>query len=221
MKKLLSVLFVFVLSANAAFAVDMSKEIDAATAKIMPRVVEWRRHLHQFPELSNREVKTAKYVADNLRRLGLEVKTGVAKTGVVGILKGALAGPVIGLRADMDALPVTERNSLPFASKEKSEYNGQTVGVMHACGHDTHVAMLMGAAEVLSGMKAEIPGSVVFIFQPAEETGGNPTGAGRMIADGALQNPAPTAIFGLSMTPSLTISCAPPSSPAGAPSSAG
>ena len=154
---------------NSAFAVDMSREIEAATAKIMPQVVEWRRHIHQNPELGNREFKTAKYIEAHLRKLGIEVKTGIAKTGVVGVLKGAQPGPVIGLRADMDGLPVTERNSLPFASKETAEYNGQKVGVMHACGHDSHVAMLMGAAEVLAGMKSKLKGTVVFIFQPAEE----------------------------------------------------
>ncbi len=199
MKKLLSVLFVFVFCVNPVFAVDMSKEINAATDKIMPKVVEWRRHLHQFPELSNREVKTSKYIEDNLRRLGLEVKTGVAETGVIGILKGAQPGPTVGLRADMDGLPVTERNSLSFASKEKSEYNGQTVGVMHACGHDTHVAMLLGAAEVLSGMKNQIKGTVVFIFQPAEEgaPAGEEGGAALMVKEGVLDNPKVDAVFGI------------------------
>lgn len=181
------------------FAVDMSREIDAATAKVMPKVIEWRRHIHQYPELSNREVKTAKYVEDHLRKLGLEVRTGIAKTGVVGILKGGQPGPVIGLRADMDALPVTERNSLPFASKETAEYGGQKVGVMHACGHDTHVAMLMGAAEVLSGMKDKIKGTVVFIFQPAEEgvPAGEEGGAPLMVKEGVLDNPKIEAIFGI------------------------
>jgi len=199
MKKLLSAVFVFLFCANSVLAVDMSKEINAATDKIMPKVVEWRRHLHQYPELSNREFKTSKYVEDNLRRLGLEVKTGVAKTGVVGILKGSLPGPTIGLRADMDGLPVTERNSLPFMSKEKSEYNGQTVGVMHACGHDTHVAMLLGAAEVLSGMKDKIKGTIVFIFQPAEEgaPAGEEGGAALMIKEGVLDNPKVDAVFGI------------------------
>lgn len=199
MKKLLSAVFVFLFCANSVLAVDMSKEINAATDKIMPKVVEWRRHLHQYPELSNREFKTSKYVEDNLRRLGLEVKTGVAKTGVVGILKGSLPGPTIGLRADMDGLPVTERNSLPFVSKEKSEYNGQTVGVMHACGHDTHVAMLLGAAEVLSGMKDKIKGTIVFIFQPAEEgaPAGEEGGAALMIKEGVLDNPKVDAVFGI------------------------
>jgi amidohydrolase len=199
MKKLLSVLFVFMLAANPVFAVDMSKEINAATDKIMPKVVEWRRHLHQYPELSNREFKTAKYVEDNLRRLGLEVRTGVAKTGVVGILKGAQPGPVIGLRADMDALPVIERVPVPFASKEKAEYNGAQVGVMHACGHDTHVAMLLGAAEVLSGMKDKIKGTVVFVFQPAEEGApdGEEGGAALMIKEGVMNNPKIDVMFGI------------------------
>lgn len=199
MKKILSVLLVFLFSANASFGVDMSGEISAAAEKVMPKVVEWRRHLHQYPELSNRETKTAKYVEDHLRKLGLEVRTGVAKTGVVGILKGAQPGPVIGLRADMDALPVTERVDLPFASKEKTQYNGQTVGVMHACGHDTHVAMLMGAAEVLSGMKNKIKGTVVFIFQPAEEGApeGEEGGAALMVKEGVMDDPKIDAIFGI------------------------
>jgi amidohydrolase len=199
MKKLFTFLFVFVFCANTIFAVDMSVEINAATGKIMPQVVEWRRHLHQFPELSNREFKTSKYVEDYLRKLGLEVKTGVAKTGVIGILKGSQPGPTIGLRADMDALPVTERNSLPFASKETSEYNGQNVGVMHACGHDTHVAMLMGAATVLAGMKDKIKGTVVFIFQPAEEGApvGEEGGAKLMVKEGVMDNPKIDAIFGI------------------------
>ena len=187
------------LIAQSGFATDMSAEIDAAADKVMPKVIEWRRHLHQYPELSNREVKTAKYVEDHLRKLGLEVRTGVAKTGVVGILKGSQAGPVIGLRADMDGLPVTERNDLPFASKETGEYNGRTVGVMHACGHDTHVAMLMGAAEVLAGMKDKIKGTVVFIFQPAEEgaPAGEEGGADLMIKEGVMDNPKIDAIFGI------------------------
>ncbi len=199
MKKPLSVLFVFLLCVNSIFAVDMSKEINAATAKVLPQVIEWRRHLHQFPELSNREVNTSKYIEENLRKFGLEVKTGIAKTGVVGILKGTLPGPTIGLRADMDGLPVTERNDLPFMSKEKGEYNGQTVGVMHACGHDSHVAMLLGTAEVLSAMKAKIKGTIVFIFQPAEEgaPNGEEGGAALMVKEGVLDNPKIDAIFGI------------------------
>jgi len=181
------------------FPIDMSREIDAATAKILPKVVEWCRHIHQYPELGNREIKTAKYVEDHLRKLGIEVRTGIAKTGVVGILRGAQPGPVIGLRADMDGLPVTERNSLPFASKETTDYNGQKVGVMHACGHDTHVAMLMGTAEVLAGMKDKIKGTVVFIFQPAEEgpPEGEEGGAPLMVKEGVMDNPKIDAIFGI------------------------
>src|SRR5688572_23824576 len=180
MKTVLLAALVLLTLSIPVFSQDRSAEINAATDKIMPQLVQWRRHFHQYPELSNREVKTAEYVEKHLRALGLEVKTKVAKTGVVGILKGSQPGPVIGLRADMDALPVTERQPLPFASKETAEYNGQKVGVMHACGHDTHVAMLMGAAELLAGMKDKIKGTVVFIFQPAEEgpppgeTGGAP-----------------------------------------------
>ena len=180
-------------------AIDMSRDIDAATSKILPKVIEWRRHLHQHPELGNREFKTAKYVEEHLRRLGITVRTGVAKTGVIGILKGAQPGPVIGLRADMDGLPVTERNSLPFASKETAEYNGQKVGVMHACGHDTHVAMLMGTAEVLAGMKDKIKGTVVFIFQPAEEgaPAGEEGGAALMVKEGVMDDPKMDAVFGI------------------------
>lgn len=142
--------------------------------KLEPKVIEWRRYFHQYPELSNREVKTSEKVAAHLKSLGMEVETGIAHTGVVGILKGGKPGPVVALRADMDGLPVTERSKLPFASKERSTYNGQEVGVMHACGHDTHIAMLMGAAEILAGMKNDLKGTVKFIFQPAEE--GAPVG---------------------------------------------
>lgn len=199
MKRMLLTLIVIFSLTNAALAVDMSKEIDAATAKVMSKVIDWRRHLHQYPELGNREVKTAKFVEDHLRKLGLEVRTGIAKTGVVGILKGSQPGPVIGLRADMDGLPVTERNALPFASKETATFNGQNVGVMHACGHDTHVAMLMGAAEVLVGMKDNIKGTVVFIFQPAEEgpPAGEEGGAPLMVKEGVMNNPKIDAIFGI------------------------
>jgi amidohydrolase len=196
--------------ASPITATDMSKEIDAATEKLMPKIIEWRRHVHQYAELSNREFRTAKYVEEHLRRLGLEVRTGIAHTGVVGILKGGQPGPVIGLRADMDALPVTERNDLPFRSREVAEYNGQKVGVMHACGHDTHVAMLMGAAEVLTGMKDKVKGTVVFIFQPAEEgpPEGEEGGAPLMIKEGVMDSPKIDAIFGIhvnSQTPVGTI----------------
>ena len=184
---------------HSAFPIDMSREVDAATARVMPKVIEWRRHFHQYPELSNREFKTAKFIEEHLRRLGLDVRSGIAKTGVVGILRGSQPGPVIGLRADMDGLPVTERNSLPFASKETSEYNGQKVGVMHACGHDTHIAMLMGAAEVLTSMKDKLKGTVVFIFQPAEEgaPAGEEGGANLMVKEGVMDDPKIDAVFGI------------------------
>ena len=147
----------------------LTAPIQSRIAAIEPKVVAWRRDIHEHPELGNREVRTAKLVADHLRSLGIEVKTGVAHTGVVGLLKGGKPGPVVLLRADMDGLPVTERVKLPFASSVTSTFNGAEVGVMHACGHDTHVAILMGVAEVLSGMKSELPGTVKFVFQPAEE----------------------------------------------------
>jgi len=198
MKKLLSALIIFSATINV-FAVDMSAEINSATEKVLPQVIEWRRHLHQFPELGNREFKTSEYIEKHLRRLGLEVRTKVAKTGVVGILKGGQPGRTIGLRADMDGLPVTERVNLPFTSKEKTEYNGFPVGVMHACGHDTHVAMLLGTAEVLSRMKDKVRGTVVFIFQPAEEgpPAGEEGGAPLMVKEGVMDNPKIDAIFGI------------------------
>ena len=173
--------------------------VDLAIKKLEPKTIEWRRDIHQHPELGNREFRTSKLIAAHLRSLGLEVKEGVAKTGVVAILKGDKPGPVIGLRADIDALPVTERVNIPFASKVKTTYNGQEVGVMHACGHDTHVAMLMTAAEILAGMKNEIAGTVKFIFQPAEEGApeGEEGGAALMIKEGVLENPKVDAMFGL------------------------
>jgi amidohydrolase len=173
--------------------------IDAAVNKIESKTITWRRDFHQHPELGNREVRTAKIVADHLRALGLEVKEGVAHTGVVGILKGAKPGPVIGLRADMDGLPVTERVAIPFASKARAQYNGQEVGVMHACGHDSHVAILMATAEVLAGMKSELAGTVKFVFQPAEEgpPAGEEGGAALMVKEGVLDNPKVDVMFGL------------------------
>ncbi len=171
----------------------------ALAEKVEAKVIEWRHDLHQNPELSNREFKTAEKVAAHLKSLGIEVQTGVAITGVVGILKGAKPGPVVALRADMDALPVPERNDLPWKSTAVGEYNGQEVPVMHACGHDTHVAMLMGVAEVLSQMKGELKGTVKFIFQPAEEgaPAGEEGGAEVMVREGVLENPKVDAIFGL------------------------
>ncbi len=199
MQRCLSFLLLLLFLCSPITATDNSSEIDAATTRLMPKIIEWRRHIHQYPELGNREFKTARYVEDHLRRLGMEVRTGIAKTGVVGILKGSQPGPVIGLRADMDGLPVTERNDLPFRSRATAEYGGQTVGVMHACGHDTHVAMLMGAAEVLAGMKDKIKGTVVFIFQPAEEgpPPGEEGGASLMVKEGVMNNPKIDAIFGI------------------------
>ena len=180
-----------------------AREVDTRTGQVLPQVIAWRRDIHQHPELSNREMRTAKLVADELTRLGLEVRTGVAHTGVVGILRGGRPGGVVALRADMDALPVTEQVDLPFKSVVKTEYNGQQVGVMHACGHDNHVAILLGTASVLAGMKAEIPGTIKFIFQPAEEgaPAGEDGGASLMVKEGVLNDPAPGAIFGLHVWP--------------------
>src|SRR6478735_4686535 len=150
------------------FGQQATNTINTLATQIQPQLVEWRRYLHEHPELSNREYKTGAFISTYLKKLGLEVKSNVAKTGVVAILRGGKPGPVVALRADMDALPVTERVNIPFASKVKAEFNGQQVGVMHACGHDAHVSILMGTAEVLSKMKSDLPGTVVFLFQPAE-----------------------------------------------------
>ena len=182
---------------------DLGREIDTRLEQVMPKVIAWRRDIHQHPELGNREVRTAKIVADHLRSLGIEIRTGVAHTGVVGVLKGGKPGPVVALRADMDALPVTEQVDLSFRSTVRTEYNGNQVGVMHACGHDNHVAILMGVAEVLAGMRSSIPGTVKFIFQPAEEgpPAGEEGGAPLMVKEGALENPRPSAIFGLHVWP--------------------
>jgi amidohydrolase len=166
--------------------------------KVESKVIKWRHHIHQNPELSNREFKTAEYVANHLKSLGIEVQTNIAHTGVVGILKGTRPGKVVALRADMDALPVIERNDLPYKSKVVSEFNGQETGVMHACGHDTHVAILMGVAEVLA-QNRDFSGTVKFIFQPAEEgpPPGEDGGAKLMVQEGVLENPKVDAIFGL------------------------
>jgi amidohydrolase len=174
-------------------------QVDAAAAALEAKVIAWRRDFHQRPELSNREVRTAGVVADHLRALGLAVQTGVAHTGVVGLLDSGKPGPVIALRADMDALPVAEQVDLPFASKARTTYNGQDVGVMHACGHDCHVAILMGVAEVLSATRDRLKGKIKFIFQPAEEgpPAGEEGGAALMIKQGVLENPKPDVIFGL------------------------
>ena len=185
--------------AAPAGAQSLAGEIDRRAKLVEPKVVAWRRDIHQHPELGNSEVRTAKLVADHLRSLGLEVRTGVAKTGVVATLRGGRPGPLVALRADMDALPVAEQVELPFKSKVRTTFNGQDVGVMHACGHDLHTAMLMGAAEVLVGMKAQLPGSVQFIFQPAEEgpPQGEEGGAKLMLKEGIWAREKPAAIFGL------------------------
>ena len=181
-----------------SLAADVTAKIDA----VMPKVVEWRRDFHQHPELSNQEFRTAKIVADHLRSLGMEVETEVAHTGVVGTLRGG-DGPVVALRADMDGLPVTELVDLPFASKARGVYQGREVGVMHACGHDNHVAILMGVAEVLAGMGDDLPGTVKFIFQPAAEgtPDGSVGGAELMLIEGAFENPRPDVVFGLHVFP--------------------
>ncbi len=178
---------------------SLQRKIDDAASSLEEKVIKWRRHIHQYPELSNRETKTAAYVAEHLKSLGLEVTTGVAHTGVVALLKTGKPGPVIGLRADMDALPVTERNDLPFASREKAVYNDVETGVMHACGHDAHVAILMGVAEILVNHKKDLKGTIKFIFQPAEEgpPAGEEGGAELMVKEGVLQNPKVDAVFGL------------------------
>ncbi len=177
----------------------MAQKVSQMVEEIEPKVIEWRRDFHQNPELSNREFETSKKVAAFLEGLGMEVQAGIANTGVIGVLKGGKPGPVVALRADMDGLPVTERVDLPFASKVKSEYNGIESGVMHACGHDTHMAMLMGAAEILTKMKKDLKGTVKFVFQPAEEgvPPGEEGGAEMMVKEGALKNPDAEVIFGL------------------------
>jgi len=199
MTKIIGSVFLFCGFILNSFAQTNDEKINKFSNDIEAEVIAWRRHLHKNPELSNREFKTAKYIAKHLRKLGIEVQEGVAKTGVVGLLKGDLPGKVVALRADMDALPVTERNDLPFKSLVTSQYNGKKTGVMHACGHDTHVAILMGVAEVLSKMKSEIKGTIKFIFQPAEEGApkGEEGGAELMVKENVLKNPAVDAIFGL------------------------
>ena len=192
LRKTLVLLLVFPLFLHAQMPTTKALE------RLEKKVIEWRHDIHQNPELSNREFRTAKKVADHLRSLGMEVQTGVAHTGVVGLLKGKRPGKVVALRADMDALPVTERNALPYRSKVMAEYNGQEVGVMHACGHDTHVAILMGVAEHLS-KNNDFAGAIKFIFQPAEEGApeGETGGAKLMVEEGVLENPKVDAIFGL------------------------
>src|SRR6266566_2984802 len=185
-----------------AMAATLEQRIDAAASSIEAKVIECRRDIHQHPELGNREFRTSKLIADRLKALGIEVKTPVAHTGVVGILRGGKPGRVVALRADMDALPVVEQVDLPFKSTVRTTYDGHEVGVMHACGHDSHVAILLGVAEVLAGVRDEIPGTVKFLFQPAEEGApqGEEGGAALMVKEGALDNPKVDAVFGLHVT---------------------
>lgn len=192
---------------STSIAQTVQQQIDKKAKEILPKVIEWRRHIHQNPELGNREFKTAELIANHLRSLGIEVQTGVAVTGVVGLLKGGKPGPVVALRADMDALPVLERVNVPYRSTVTADYLGQTVPVMHACGHDAHVAILMGTAEVLASMKKELPGTVKFIFQPAEEgpPGDEEGGAPLMIKEGVMDNPKVDAIFGLHINSQIEI----------------
>ena len=192
-------------------AQELPKNYTALLNEVEPQLISWRQHFHEFPELSNREFKTGSYIADYLKSIGLEVTYPIAKTGVVAVLKGGKPGPVVGLRADIDALPIVERAPVAFASKVKSEYNGQSVGVMHACGHDVHTAILMATAKMLKQMQKELPGTVVFLFQPAEEgaPNGEEGGAPLMIKEGAMDKPKLDVIFGLHMaaqTPAGTLS---------------
>ncbi len=190
---------VLLLAASPVRAEITEAQLDQAAKSLAPQVITWRRDFHQHPELGNSEIRTAKVVADHLKSLGLEVRTGVAHTGVVGILKGGKPGPVVALRADMDALPVTEQVDLPFKSTATSEYRGEKVGVMHACGHDSHTAILMATASALASMRKELAGTVVFVFQPAEEgtPDGTRGGAYLMLEEGVFDAPKPDAAFGL------------------------
>ncbi len=203
MKKLLLSFLVLVTASGVLLAQkakeSLADEVARRALALEQKMLTWRRDIHQNPELGNREVRTAKLVAEHLKALGMEVQTGVAVTGVVGLLRGGQPGPVVALRADMDALPVTEQVDVPFASKVTAEFDGQKVGVMHACGHDSHVAILMAVAEVLSQMKGQMKGSVKFIFQPAEESlsGLSTWGAKQMVEEGVMHNPTVSAIFGL------------------------
>lgn len=189
-------LLLFVAGAQAEIA---HERIDAAAATVQPQVVEWRRWFHQNPELSNREFNTAAKIAEILRDMGLEPRTGIARTGLMAIIEGGKPGPLVAIRADMDGLPVTERTGLPFASAAKGSYNGQQVGIMHACGHDNHMAMALGAAMILNDMKDDLPGSVMLIFQPAEEgpPAGEDGGAPLMLTEGLFEERKPEAVFGI------------------------
>ena len=201
----ITLLAVCLLAAATAGAQDLRTDLDRLADAVEPKVIEWRHDIHEHPELGNREFRTSALVAAHLQALGYEVRTGVAHTGVIGVLRGGLPGPVVALRADMDALPVTEEVDLPFASKVRTTYAGKDTGVMHACGHDTHVAMLMGAAEALAAVRDRLPGTVKLLFQPAEE--GPPPdeegGAALMLKEGAFDEPTPDAVFGIHIGASL------------------
>ena len=203
-KKIIFGSVLFTAISAPSFASSINTQLEQATQSVSEKVITWRRHLHQYPELSNREFETAKYITNHLKSLGLEVQTDVAHTGVVAKLSGGKKGPLIALRADMDALPVTEQVDLPFASKQISTYRGNEVGVMHACGHDTHVAILMAVAESLVKIKDQLAGEVLFVFQPAEEGApeGEEGGAELMLKEGLFKQ-KPEAVFGLHVTSSL------------------
>jgi len=198
-KKVILGLIIGMACLPAAYADITADEIDQAAAAVQPQVVEWRRWFHQNPELSNREFNTSARIAEILRGMGLEPKTGIAHTGVVAMIEGGLPGPLVAIRTDIDGLPVVEETGLPYASTARSEYNDQDVGVMHACGHDAHMAMVLGAAKILNDMKAELPGSVMLIFQPAEEgpPAGEDGGASMMLDEGIFAERMPAAVFGM------------------------
>jgi amidohydrolase len=199
MKKILTLIITGIALNTFAQSDGLKQKVSQKTDAIEKKIIDWRRDFHEHPELGNQEFRSAEIIAKHLKSLGIEVKTGVAKTGVVGILKGGKPGPVVALRADMDGLPVPERTAVPFASKAKAKFNGEEVSTMHACGHDSHMAILMGVAEVLSGMKNDIKGTVKFIFQPAEEGPpfGEEGGAELMVKEGVMENPHVDAVFGL------------------------
>ncbi|MGA0707773.1 MAG: amidohydrolase [Steroidobacteraceae bacterium] len=205
MAKTLSTLLIALATACPAVAAVTQADLDEAARAIEPRMIEWRRDFHQHPELSNREFRTSKVIAEHLEALGLEVHTGIAHTGVAAVLRGGRPGPTIALRADIDALPVTERSDLPFKSTVTTEYRGQQVGVMHACGHDAHTAILMAAAEVLTARREDLPGTILFVFQPAEEGApeGETGGASLMLQEGLFDLAKPEAMFGLHVFYSL------------------
>jgi len=199
MRKVILGLIVGVAGLPVAQAGITPEEIDQAAAAVQPQVVEWRRWFHQNPELSNREFNTSERIAGILHGMGLEPRTGIAHTGVIAIIEGGLPGPLVAIRTDIDGLPVVEQTGLEFASTARSSYNGQDVGVMHACGHDSHMAMVLGAAKILNDMKAELPGSVMLIFQPAEEgpPAGEDGGASMMLDEGIFEERMPAAVFGM------------------------